>query len=160
MRYLYQKDERALPGNLLNRIGSFFLSFLNNVVSFTTLPPLSLSLSHTGYKRLDRGLGIASERLSAYPDMWRALTDAGKHGAVWGTSATKWDYDQELHNLYSSLNVMRVIKSRRMWWAGHVVRRWRAEKSTPKNYSKDLKVRNHLGDIDIDGRIATKVDLK
>jgi hypothetical protein len=27
MRYLYQKDERALPGNLLNRISRFLLSF-------------------------------------------------------------------------------------------------------------------------------------
>jgi hypothetical protein len=28
----------------------------------------------------------------------------------------------ELHNLYSSLNVVRVIKSRRMRWVGHVAR--------------------------------------
>jgi hypothetical protein len=30
-------------------------------------------------------------------------------------------YD-ELHDLYSSLNIVRVIKSRRMRWAGHVKR--------------------------------------
>jgi hypothetical protein len=29
----------------------------------------------------------------------------------------------ELHSLYSSLNIVRVIKSRRMRWAGHVARR-------------------------------------
>jgi hypothetical protein len=29
-------------------------------------------------------------------------------------------YNDELHNLYSSLNIVRVIKSRRMRWAGHV----------------------------------------
>jgi hypothetical protein len=28
----------------------------------------------------------------------------------------------ELHSLYSSLNIVRVIKSRRMRWAGHVGR--------------------------------------
>jgi hypothetical protein len=28
----------------------------------------------------------------------------------------------ELHNLYSSPNIVRVIKSRRMRWAGHVAR--------------------------------------
>jgi uncharacterized membrane protein len=28
--------------------------------------------------------------------------------------------NEELHNLYSSLNSIRVIKSRRMRWAGHV----------------------------------------
>jgi hypothetical protein len=33
----------------------------------------------------------------------------------------KLHYD-ELHNLYSSLNIVRVIKSRRMRWAGHVAR--------------------------------------
>jgi hypothetical protein len=30
--------------------------------------------------------------------------------------------NDELHSLYSSLNVFRVIKSRRMRWAGHVAR--------------------------------------
>jgi hypothetical protein len=29
-------------------------------------------------------------------------------------------YNEELHNLYASPNVMRVIKSRRMRWAEHV----------------------------------------
>jgi hypothetical protein len=31
-------------------------------------------------------------------------------------------YNDELHSLYSSHNIVRVIKSRRMWWARHVVR--------------------------------------
>jgi hypothetical protein len=36
-------------------------------------------------------------------------------------------HNDELHNLYSSPNIVRVIKSRRMRWAGHVARRgeWR-----------------------------------
>jgi hypothetical protein len=29
-------------------------------------------------------------------------------------------YNEELHNFYSSPNVIRMIKSRRMRWAGHV----------------------------------------
>jgi hypothetical protein len=29
---------------------------------------------------------------------------------------------QELHNLYSSASIIRMIKSRRMRWAGHVAR--------------------------------------
>jgi hypothetical protein len=29
-------------------------------------------------------------------------------------------HDDELHSLYSSLNIVRVIQSRRMRWAGHV----------------------------------------
>jgi hypothetical protein len=31
-------------------------------------------------------------------------------------------HDEELHNLYSSLNIIRMIKSRRMGWAGHIAR--------------------------------------
>jgi hypothetical protein len=31
-------------------------------------------------------------------------------------------HSDELHGLYSSLNIVRVIKSRRMRWAGHVAR--------------------------------------
>jgi hypothetical protein len=31
-------------------------------------------------------------------------------------------YNEELHNLYSSPIIIRIIKSRRMMWAGHVTR--------------------------------------
>jgi hypothetical protein len=31
-------------------------------------------------------------------------------------------HNEELHNLYSSPNIIRMIKLRRMRWAGHVVR--------------------------------------
>jgi len=31
-------------------------------------------------------------------------------------------HNQDLHDLYSSPNIVRVVKSRRMRWAGHVVR--------------------------------------
>jgi hypothetical protein len=31
-------------------------------------------------------------------------------------------HNEEFHNLYSSLNIIRMIKSRRMRWAGHVAR--------------------------------------
>jgi hypothetical protein len=38
-------------------------------------------------------------------------------------------HDEELHNLYSSPNTIRMIKSRRIRWAGHVARmgeKWNA----------------------------------
>jgi hypothetical protein len=37
----------------------------------------------------------------------------------------KWRklHNEEYHNLYTSSNILRVIKSRRMRWAGHVTRR-------------------------------------
>jgi hypothetical protein len=31
-------------------------------------------------------------------------------------------HNEELHNLYSSSNIIRIMKSRRMRWAGHVAR--------------------------------------
>jgi hypothetical protein len=31
-------------------------------------------------------------------------------------------HNEKLHNLYSLLNIIRMIKPRRMRWAGHVVR--------------------------------------
>jgi hypothetical protein len=32
-------------------------------------------------------------------------------------------HNEELHNLYSSTSIIRMIKSRRMRWIGHVARR-------------------------------------
>jgi hypothetical protein len=39
---------------------------------------------------------------------------------------------EKLHNLYSSPNIIRVIKSRRMRWAGHVARMGEMRKVRPK----------------------------
>jgi hypothetical protein len=36
-------------------------------------------------------------------------------------------HNEELQNLYSSPNIIRMIKSRRMKWAGHVARMGRSE---------------------------------
>jgi hypothetical protein len=38
-------------------------------------------------------------------------------------------HSEELHNLYSSPNIIRQIKSRKMRWAGHVARMGEEEKS-------------------------------
>jgi hypothetical protein len=34
-------------------------------------------------------------------------------------------HNEKLHNLYSSSSIIRIIKSRRMKWAGYVARIWR-----------------------------------
>jgi hypothetical protein len=59
----------------------------------------------------------------------------------------------ELHNLYSSPNIVRVIKSRRMRWAGHVARMGRGDEFTGF-WLGGPKVRDHWEDIGVGGRIT------
>jgi len=65
-------------------------------------------------------------------------------------------HNKKLNDLYSSPNTLRVIRSRRMRWAGHVAfmgeRRgvYRALGGNPKE-------RDHLGDTGIDGRIILRL---
>jgi hypothetical protein len=49
--------------------------------------------------------------------MWEALICRKDMYVLW----TKL-HNEELHNLYSSPSIIRVIKSRRMRWAGHAAR--------------------------------------
>jgi hypothetical protein len=51
-------------------------------------------------------------------------------------------HNEELHDLYSLPNIMRVIKSRRMRWAGHVARMGRREACT-EFWWGNLKERDH-----------------
>jgi hypothetical protein len=61
-------------------------------------------------------------------------------------------HNEELHNLYASLNIIRVIKSRKMSWAGHI-----ACMGGMENVYKVLvgkpKRKNHSEDLGIDGKI-------
>ena len=61
----------------------------------------------------------------------------------------------ELNDLYCSPNVVQVIKSRRMKWAGHVAHMGRAEVYTGFWWG-NLRERNHLEDLDIDGKIILR----
>jgi hypothetical protein len=46
----------------------------------------------------------------------------GKDHEVTPNFVNVYDYGEELSDLYSLPNIMRVVKSRRMRWAGHVAR--------------------------------------
>jgi len=59
-------------------------------------------------------------------------------------------HNEELNDLYSSPTIVRVIKSRRIRWSGHVVRR--GEVYTGFWWRK-LRERDHMGDSGVDGRI-------
>jgi hypothetical protein len=60
-----------------------------------------------------------------------------------------------LNDLHSSANIIRVIKSRRMRWAGHVERRGEKRGSYTILVGRP-EGRHHLGDPGIDGRIILK----
>jgi len=57
---------------------------------------------------------------------------------------------EELNDLYSSPIIVRVIKSRRMRWEGHVARLRRGETYTGFWWG-NLRERDHLGDPGVDG---------
>jgi hypothetical protein len=62
-------------------------------------------------------------------------------------------HNDELHSLYSSPNIVRVIKSRRIRWAGHVARMGRGEVFTGF-WLGGPKVRDHWEDLGIRERIT------
>jgi hypothetical protein len=64
-------------------------------------------------------------------------------------------HNDELHSLYSSPNIVRVIKSRRMRWARHVARMGRGEVLTGF-WLGGLKARDHWKDQGVDGRITLR----
>jgi hypothetical protein len=64
-------------------------------------------------------------------------------------------HNGELHNLYSSPDIVRQLKSRRMRWAGHVARMGKGRKCTGF-WWESLKERGHLEDQGVDGRMGSK----
>jgi hypothetical protein len=64
-------------------------------------------------------------------------------------------HNEDLHDLYSSRNILGVIKSRRMRWAGHVARMVE-ERGVYRFWWGNLKERGHRGDPGVDGRIILR----
>jgi len=64
-------------------------------------------------------------------------------------------HNEELNDLHCSPNIVRMIKSRRMRWAGLVARIGRGEAYTGFWWG-NLRERDHLGDPGLDGRIILK----
>jgi hypothetical protein len=64
-------------------------------------------------------------------------------------------HNDELHSLYSSPNIGRVIKSRMIRWAGHVARVGKGEVFTGFWWG-GLKARNQWEDLGVGGRITLR----
>jgi hypothetical protein len=59
-------------------------------------------------------------------------------------------HNKELHNLYSSPDIIRQVKSRRMRWAGHVACMGE-ERKVYRFWCGTSKERDHLEDRGVDG---------
>ena len=64
-------------------------------------------------------------------------------------------HNRELNDLHFSPHIVRMIKSRRMRWTGHVARMGREEAC--KRFSwENLKERDHMEVLGVDGRIILR----
>ena len=61
-------------------------------------------------------------------------------------------HNEELNDLYSSPNIVQVIKSRRMRWVGHVARMGE-DRGCIGSYWGNWRERDHWGDLGVDGWI-------
>ena len=61
-------------------------------------------------------------------------------------------HNEELNDLYSSPSIVRVIKSRKMRWVGHVARNGE-ERESVRFLAGKPEGRSHWGDLGIDGWI-------
>ena len=68
-------------------------------------------------------------------------------------------YNEELHSLYRSPNIVRVIKSRRLRWAGHVAR-MEEDRISFKILTGKLQERDLSGGLGVDGRTILEWTLK
>jgi hypothetical protein len=71
-------------------------------------------------------------------------------GPKWDEETGGWRtlHNEELHNLYSSPSIIRIIKSRKMRWAGHVARM--GERRNALGYWwESRKERNHWENQDV-----------
>jgi hypothetical protein len=64
-------------------------------------------------------------------------------------------HNEKFHDLYSSPTIVRVIKSRRMRWAGHVARMGRGVACTGV-WWENPRERDHWGDPGVDARIILR----
>jgi len=65
--------------------------------------------------------------------------------------------NEELHNFHYSLNIIRLLISRRVRWVGHVAR---VGNIRTRLWLERLEWRHHLEDLDIDEKVTLEQILK
>jgi hypothetical protein len=70
----------------------------------------------------------------------------------------EWEklHNEELNDLYSLPNIVRVVKSRRMRWAGHVARMGEEREWFTGCWWGNVRERGRWGDPDVDGSIILR----
>ena len=98
-------------------------------------------------------LGRSKRRLRVFENRVLRRVFGSKTNEVTG----EWRklHNEELNDLYCSQNIVRVIKWRRMRWAGHVARMCVGEAYKGFWWGKPSE-RDHLGDPGVDGRIMLR----
>jgi hypothetical protein len=78
-------------------------------------------------------------------------------GPKWDEVSGEWRklHNEQLNDLHSSPNIVRVIKSRRMRWAGHVVREGE-RRCVYRVWWGNLMERDHLEDPGVDGNVILR----
>jgi hypothetical protein len=64
-------------------------------------------------------------------------------------------HNEKLHNLYSSPNIIRQIKSTRIRWTGHV-HTWERKEKCTGCWWESLKEKDHSEDQGVDGRMGSE----
>jgi hypothetical protein len=90
--------------------------------------------------REEQGLGVFENRV-----LRRIFGPKREEDGSW-----KKLHNDELHNLYSSPNIVRVIKSRKMRWEGHVTRMGDG-KNCSQGFCGEARREETTGEIGIDG---------
>jgi len=82
----------------------------------------------------------------------RRIFEAKRDGV---TREWRTQHNEEFNDLHSSLNIVRLIKSRRMGW-GWACSAYGREERRIQNFGGKLRERDHLGDPGVDGTIILR----
>lgn len=91
-----------------------------------------------------RSLTSRGHKLGVFKEVVLRKTTERKKVEI--TEVWKKEYNEKLSDLYSSLNITRVIKSRRITWAGHVAH---MGGKLFRGLVRQLKERDHLEDVEV-----------